>query len=385
MKVVIAPDSFKGCLLSADVARAIADGVRAASAEAETVVVPLADGGEGTVQALVEATGGTYVSRTVEGPLGEPVEAVFGMLGDGHTAVVEMAAASGLPLVPEDKRDPTLTSTYGTGELIRAALNLGARQIIVGIGGSATTDGGCAMAQALGVEFYDKRGQRIERVTGGRLQDVAHIDMSRRDERVEGLRVRVACDVDNPLYGPEGAARVYSPQKGATPEQVELLDAGLKHLAEVIRKDVGVDVANMPGAGAAGGLGAGLVAFLGASLERGVRIVVEAVGLAEKMKGADLAITGEGKIDKQTAYGKTPAGVVEVAKPLGVPVVALGGSVAMETHVLHDVGFAAVFSIVPGPMSLEEAMQPETARRLLKLAGEQVTRLFMAARGPAGQ
>lgn len=385
MKVVIAPDSFKGCLLSADVARAIADGVRAASAEAETVVVPLADGGEGTVQALVEATGGTYVSRTVEGPLGEPVEAVFGMLGDGHTAVVEMAAASGLPLVPEDKRDPTLTSTYGTGELIRAALNLGARQIIVGIGGSATTDGGCAMAQALGVEFYDKQGQRIERVTGGRLQDVAHIDMSRRDERVEGLRVRVACDVDNPLYGPEGAARVYSPQKGATPEQVELLDAGLKHLAEVIRKDVGVDVANMPGAGAAGGLGAGLVAFLGASLERGVRIVVEAVGLAEKMRGADLAITGEGKIDKQTAYGKTPAGVVEVAKPLGVPVVALGGSVATETRVLHDVGFAAVFSIVPGPMSLEEAMQPETARRLLELAGEQVTRLFMAARGPAGR
>ncbi len=380
MKVVIAPDSFKGCLLSPEVAAAIAEGVRRAAPDAEAVQVPVADGGEGTVYALVSATGGQMVTVQVEGPLGEPVQATFGLLGDGRSAAIEMAAASGLPLVPEDRRDPTKTTTYGTGQLIREALDRGARELIVGIGGSATNDCGCGMAQALGVKFYDAEGREIERVSGGRLLDVAHIDISGRDPRLTEARIRVACDVDNPLYGPRGAAYVYAPQKGATPEQVELLDRGLRHMAEVIKRDLGIDVADVPGAGAAGGLGAGLMAFCGAKLEPGIKIVLEAVGLADKMAGADLCITGEGRIDEQTAYGKTPAGVAEIARAAGAVCVALGGSVVLNTSVLHQVGLAAVFSMIPGPMSLEEAMRPDAARRLLAAAGEQVTRLFVAAR-----
>ncbi|MBC7288884.1 MAG: glycerate kinase [Armatimonadetes bacterium] len=382
MKIVVAPDSFKGCLLSPDVAAAIGEGVRRAAPCAEIVEVPVADGGEGTVYALVSATGGKIVSVPVEGPLGEPTNAAFGLLGDGTTAAIEMAAASGLPLVPPDKRDPTKTSTYGTGQLIRAALDMGAQELIVGIGGSATNDAGCGMAQALGVRFLDATGTPIERVTGGRLLDVARIDVSDRDKRLAETRIRVACDVDNPLYGPTGAARVYAPQKGATPEQVELLDRGLRHIAEVIQRDLGLDIANVPGAGAAGGLGAGLMAFCGAQLEPGIRIVLEAVRLAEKMQSAELCITGEGRIDEQTAYGKAPAGVAEIARRSGAVVVALGGSIALETGLLHDIGFSAVFSIVPGPMPLDEAMRPDTARALLAAAGEQVVRLFMAARRP---
>jgi glycerate kinase len=287
-----------------------------------------------------------------------------------------MAAASGLTLVPQTQRDPTRTSTYGTGELIRAALDLQVEQVIVGIGGSATTDCGCGMAQALGVQFYDAQGRLIHRVTGGRMAEVARIDAQHRDPRLERVTVRVACDVDNPLYGPQGAAYIYAPQKGATPEQVAALDAGLRHIAQLIHRDLGIEVANKPGAGAAGGLGAGLMAFCGARLESGVHIVIEAVGLKERVMGADLLITGEGKIDEQTAYGKTPAGAARVGLAAGVPVVAVAGSVPLDLAFLHDVGFTAVFSMMSGPMTLEEAMQPDKARAMLEAVSEQVTRLF---------
>lgn len=381
MKVVVAPDSFKGCLSAQEVAAAISRGVLRAAPDAEVVEVPLADGGEGTVDALVSATGGHYEERVVEGPLGEPVTARFGVLGNGRTAVVEMAAASGLPLVPETKRNPGLTSTYGTGELIRAALDLGARQLIVGVGGSATTDCGGGMAQALGFRFLDADGQAIERVTGSRLRQVASIDATGRDPRLDAVEIRVACDVDNPLYGPRGAAHVYAPQKGATPAQVEELDEGLRHMAEVIKRDLGVDVADLPGAGAAGGLGAGLVAFCGATLEPGAEIVLDAVGFEARLTNADLLITGEGKVDEQTAHGKTPAAAARGARAAGVPAVALGGSVALAAESLGGVGFTAVFSIVPGPLSLAEALERDAARRFLEATSEQVVRLFLAGRG----
>jgi glycerate kinase len=384
MKIVVAPDSFKGCLAAADVAAAIAAGVRKAAPDAEVVEVPMADGGEGTVQALVAASGGHIEAREVEGPLGAPVEAAFGLLGDGQTAVIEMAAASGLPLVPPEQRDPTQTSTFGTGQLLRAALDLGAREIILGIGGSATNDCGCAMAQALGVSFRDQGGHVLERVTGGRLLDVARIDLAARDERLTQTRVRVACDVDNPLYGPRGAAHVFAPQKGATPAQVDLLDAGLRHIADVIRRDLALDVALLPGAGAAGGLGAGLVAFCGGRLEPGVQIVLEAAGLPARMAGADLCITGEGRLDSQTLAGKTPAGVASVARDAGAVAIALAGSVDLDSSALQEVGLAAAFSVLNAPLTLEQAMEPATAARLLSAAGEQVVRLFLAALAAAG-
>ncbi len=380
MKIVVAPDSFKGCLPAAEVAAALAAGVRKAAPDAEVVEVPMADGGEGTVQALVAASGGRIETREVEGPLGAPVDAAFGLLGDGQTAVIEMAAASGLPLVPNDRRDPTQTSTFGTGQLVRAALDLGAREIILGIGGSATNDCGCGLAQALGIVFRDEEGHVLERVTGGRLLNVARIDLAGRDDRLAATRVRVACDVDNPLYGPRGAAHVFAPQKGATPAQVDLLDAGLRHIAEVICRDLALDVARLPGAGAAGGLGAGLVAFCGGRLEPGVQIVIEAAHLREKMSGADLCLTGEGRLDSQTCCGKTPAGVAGVAREAGALAVGVAAAVDLDSAGLQEVGLAAAFSLLNAPMSLEVAMKPDVAAGLLTAVGEQIVKLFLAAR-----
>ena len=371
MRILLAPDSFKGCLSAREVCDALADGIRAACPSAEILAVPMADGGEGTVQSLVDATGGEIVVETVEGPLGEPVQAAFGLLGDGESGVIEMAMASGLPLVPPEKRNPLLTTTFGTGQLISAALNRGRRKLLVGIGGSATNDGGAGMAQALGARFLDPDGRVIERVGGGRLADIDRIDASGLDARLKEVEVRVACDVDNPLCGPTGAAAVYGPQKGATPEMVATLDAGLRHYADRLRADLGMDVADTPGSGAAGGLGAGLMAFCGAQLQRGVEIVIEAVGLRDKMRGADLVITGEGRIDFQTAFGKTPSGVAAVARECGVPVVAVGGSIEIGVP-----GFDAVLCIATGPLTLEEAMQPDRARAMLAFAGEQIVRLF---------
>ncbi len=380
MKIVLAPDSFKGCLSAVEVCTALHAGISAADPRIEVVQIPIADGGEGTVDALVHATGGHFVAATVEGPLGERVAAPFGILGDGQTAVIEMAAAAGLPLLSKQQRDPTRTSTYGTGQLITAALDAGCRSLIIGIGGSATTDGGAGMAQALGVRMIDDEQREIPRASGGRLQDIAAIDVSATDERLSDCAVRVACDVDNPLLGPRGAARVYAPQKGATPAQVEQLEAGLAHYAELLARDVGKSVADVPGAGAAGGLGAGLLAFCDARLESGIQIVLEVVNLAEQAQGADLIITGEGKLDAQTPFGKAPTGPLCVGQELGIPVIAVGGSVAADAGQLIQHGFAALFSCIPEPMNLTEAMNPDKAREMLCFTAEQITRTWLAGR-----
>ena len=360
MKVLIAPDSFKECLSAAEVAEAMAAGVRAAVVGAAIDLCPMADGGEGTVSAMVAATGGEVRTAEVSGPLGETVQASFGLLGpsgasDSRTAVIEMAAASGLDLVAPRRRNPWLTTTYGTGELILAALDAAAAEVVIGIGGSATVDGGCGCAQALGVRFTDAKGLPCPcGLVGGGLTIVQHIDVSRRDPRIAAARLRVACDVTNPLTGSNGAAAVYGPQKGATPEMVDLLEAGLVHLAAVIRRDLGLDIEYAPGAGAAGGLGGGLVAFAGARLQRGVEIVAEAVGLARRLEGADLCITGEGRFDRQSLSGKTAVGVARLASARGVPVMCIPGQA--EAGVDHGGLFADVRPLSAGGVAPTEAM-----------------------------
>jgi glycerate kinase len=375
MKIIIAPDSFKENLTAAEVARAIAEGVRDAAPAAATVEVPMADGGEGTVEALVSATRGTFVERDVTGPLGETVRARFGLLGDGSTAVIEMAAASGLPLVVPAKRKALITTTRGTGELIAAALDAGARKILIGIGGSATTDGGAGAAQALGVKLLDSSGRDIG-PGGGPLASLARIDVSGLDPRLARVSIEVACDVTNPLTGPTGAAHVYGPQKGATGEQVEVLDHNLAHLARVMKRDLGVDVEHRAGSGAAGGLGAGLVGFLGATLRPGVEMVIEAVDLKRRFAGADLVITGEGRMDRQSAFGKTPIGVARAAAELGIPVVAIVGSIGDGAEEVLKHGVCAYFSIQTRPMTLDEAFRD--SRALLRATAAQVVRLFTA-------
>lgn len=360
MKIVIAPDSYKGSLTAAEVAEAMAAGVRRVWPDAEVALVPMADGGEGTVQALVDATGGRLITATVRGPLGDPVEATFGMMGDGETAVIEMAQASGLPLVPRDRRNPLVTTTYGTGELILRALDEGARRLIIGIGGSATNDGGAGMAQALGARLLDSDGRDLE-PGGGALERLARIDVTGLDPRLRAVEVTVACDVDNPLTGPRGASAVFGPQKGATPEMVARLDAALHRWAEVIRRDLGRDVEAVPGAGAAGGLGAGLMAFLDAELRRGVEIVVEATGLERHLPGADLCLTGEGNTDFQTVRGKTPMGVAAAARRHGVPVICLSGGLGRDYRQIYDVGIDVALPIVPGPVDLDTAIREASA------------------------
>lgn len=354
MKILISPDSFKGSLTATQAADAIAAGVRRALPGAELVLIPLADGGEGTVEALVRATGGRIVHASATDPLGNKIESFFGILGDGETAVVEMATASGLPLVPDDRRNPMLTTTYGTGELIRAALDAGCRKLILGIGGSATNDGGVGAVQALGGSFKDADGSEVG-FGGGGLCRIRSIDLSSLDPRIAKTDIVVACDVDNPLTGPRGASAVFGPQKGATCEMVQELDSGLRNLAEVIRRDLGRDVEHVPGAGAAGGLGAASVAFLGARLKSGIAIVLQATHFADQLEGASLVITGEGKIDAQTLRGKTINGVLRAARSAGVPVLALGGSVETEGYDLLNHGAIAVLPIVTEPMPLQEA------------------------------
>lgn len=366
MRVVVAPDSFKESLTAKEVAAAIASGIRQVMPEAQIEEVPVSDGGEGLVEALVGATGGKIIDWEVTGPLGEKVGAGFGLLGggEGSTAVIEMAAASGLALVPFERRNPLLTTTYGTGELIRAALNAGCRRIIVGIGGSATNDGGAGMAQALGIKLVDSDGNPIP-PGGGGLGQLQHIDASGVDPRVGESEILVASDVTNPLCGPQGAAAVYAPQKGATPEMVRELDRGLSRLAEVIRQDLGVEVADIPGAGAAGGLGAGLIAFLGAEIRPGIELVLEIVDLEKKIAGAQLVFTGEGQINFQSAYGKVPVGVARLAKRYGLPVVAIVGSVGSGAEAVYEKGIDAIVSIMNRPMTLEEALVKDRAAQLL--------------------
>ena len=377
MKIVVAPNALKGSLSAVQAALAMEQGVRQALSEAEVLRVPVADGGDGLVEVLTGALGGETRVAVVCGPLGAPVEAAFCQVPALGLAVVEMAAASGLALLPAQDRDPTLTTSYGTGELIRAALDLGARHIVVGIGGSATNDGGIGMASALGVRFLDARGRAVPPI-GRALGRICRIDPTGLDPRLAGLRCEAICDVDNPLLGPQGAARVYGPQKGASQAQVEELEAGLAQLAAVIASDLGVEVRDVPGAGAAGGLGAGLRAFLGADLRRGVDLVLDLVGLDEKLVGADLVITAEGQIDRQTAFGKAPAGVAQRAKAQGVPCLVIAGSIDGSTADLYRIGIDAVFSLCPGPMSLQQAM--EAAPTLLRSATEQAVRCFLSGR-----
>ena len=360
MKIVIAPDSYKESLSALEVAQAVEAGFRQVFPDADYVLVPVADGGEGTVDAMVAATGGRKETVTVSGSLGEPVEAFYGLTGDGDTAVIEMAAASGLALVPPDRRNPLLTNSRGTGELIRAALDAGARRFILGIGGSATNDGGAGMVQALGVRLLDLEGRELDG-SGGDLARLERIDVSALDPRLAECRIEVACDVDNPLTGARGASAVFGPQKGATPEMVQALDANLARLARIVERDLGVAVDAVPGAGAAGGMGAAMLAFFGATLKPGIEIVTAAVDLDDHVRDADLVITGEGRIDFQTVHGKTPIGVARVAKRHGKPVIGIAGSLGAEVGVVHAHGIDAVFSVLGKPCTLDEALRDAAA------------------------
>ena len=377
MKIVLAPDSFKGNLTSLQVASALEKGIKRVIPNANCIKVPMADGGEGTVQSLVDATGGKFVRKQVKGPAGKPVSARYGILSDGITAVIEMAEASGLPEVEGTKdKNPMKTTTYGTGQLMMDAINKGANHIILGLGGSATVDGGAGMAQALGVRFLDKKGNEIEELgAGGMLNKIASIDMSEVNSKVKRMKVTVASDVENPLCGKKGAAHVFGPQKGATPAMVTKLDANLKHFAGVIKKDLRKDVMKLKGAGAAGGLGAGLVAFTGAKLKSGIDIVIEATGLAKHIKGADLVLTGEGRVDFQTAFGKTPSGVAKAARKQKVQTVAIGGGIADDARGVFEHGIDGLASACARDMSLQEAMSNSKAH--LANAAERVIRLVL--------
>lgn len=377
MKIVIAPNGFKGNLSARQVALAIKTGIKRVAPEAVTVIKPMADGGEGTVQALVDATGGRLMTARVTGPLGEAVTAQWGMLGGQGTAVIEMAAASGLILMPPDKLNPLITTTYGTGELIKAALDYGCRKLILGIGGSATNDGGAGMAQALGIQLLDGDGRQIP-FGGAALASLAHINTAGLDPRLAECEILLACDINNPLCGPSGASAVYGPQKGATPEMVSLLDAALSHFADVIRRDISIDVRDKPGAAAGGGLAFALMAFLKTTVVPGIDIVIQLTGLVEELKEAALVFTGEGRLDSQTASGKTPVGVALKAKEFGLPVIALAGQLGDGYQTIYQQGIDAAFSIAPGPISLAQSM--EQAERLVADAAENAMRLFLCRR-----
>lgn len=372
MKVLVAPDKFKGSLSAKQVASAIKKGIVRAMPDAVVEVCPMSDGGEGMVEALLDSLGGERREVIVTGPMGERVKAGYGIL-PGSIAVIEMSSAAGLWMVPVEKRNPMLATTFGVGELIKDALAENIRRIIIGIGGSATNDGGTGMAKALGVKFMDDHGEELGH--GGQiLARIKKIDMSRLDSRAKSAEILAACDVTNPLYGENGAAYVYAPQKGADLQMVRELDDGLRNFSQVIKNGLDKDVAEVPGAGAAGGIGAGLVAFLGARLIPGVEIVAETVGLREKMRGVDIVVTGEGRIDSQTLSGKTPFGVARIAKEMEIPVIAFAGSVKEDANSLHDNGVLAMFSISDGPISMDESMK--RAEKLLERSAEEVFRLI---------
>ncbi|CAI0914767.1 glycerate kinase [Serratia quinivorans] len=354
-KVVIAPDSFKESLSAMAVAEAIERGFRQIYPQVQYVKLPMADGGEGTVDSMVAATGGEIVRVEVTGPLGQPVSAFYGLLGEGETAVIEMAAASGLHLAPKGQRDPRITTSYGTGELILAALERGVKTIILGIGGSATNDGGAGMMQALGARLLDDQQQPLP-PGGAALARLAQIDLSAVDPRLQHVSVTAACDVDNPLCGPHGASAVFGPQKGATPEMVTQLDAALSHFGSLLQQATGREVLNAPGAGAAGGMGAALLGMLNARLRPGIEIVIETLRLEEALRDADLVITGEGRLDSQSIHGKTPIGVARVAKRHGLPVIGIAGSLSKDYQVVHQHGIDAAFSVLDRVVTLEEAL-----------------------------
>lgn len=375
MKIVIAPDSFKGSLTAKQAAEAIHTGLKRVFPDADYEIVPMADGGEGTVQSLVDATQGSFCQATVLNPLEETVSAEYGLLGDQQTAVIEMAAASGIQFLNDETTNPLGTTTYGTGQLMLDAMHHGARKIIIGIGGSATTDGGQGMAEALGVKFLDATGQSIPRGGAG-LADLTTIDVSGVDPLVAQTKVRIASDVTNPLVGRTGSAAVFGPQKGATPEMVKVLDANLVHYAAVIKATLGKDLANFPGAGAAGGLGAGLLAFTDAKMEKGIEIVVRETHLKERAVGADYVFTGEGAIDFQTQYGKTPMGTAQAVKAASphAKVIGVAGNVGEGIDQLYGLGIDAIFGILPGIVDLPTAIA--TGQKNLARTAENIARVI---------
>ncbi|KTT33126.1 glycerate kinase [Pseudomonas oryzihabitans] len=377
MKIVIAPDSFKESLSAAGVASALARGLRQALPQAELVERPLGDGGEGTLDAVLAATGGEVRQAQVTGPLGEPVKARWGWLAEQRTAFVEMASASGLELVPKARRDVLAATSRGTGELLRAALDAGAERLVLAIGGSATNDGGAGLLQALGVRLLDEQGQEL--VPGGAaLAQLGRIELTDLHPRLADVEMVIAADVDNPLCGPQGASHIFGPQKGASPDQVRQLDEALAHFAAVTAATLERDVREQPGAGAAGGVGFAALAFLGATFRPGIEVVAELVGLEAALQDADLALTGEGRLDGQTLRGKTPAGVLRLARRHGVPVVAVAGSLGEGYDALYDQGLTAAFSLVPGPLSLDEALTQ--AEVLLERTARDIGRLWAMAR-----
>jgi glycerate kinase len=373
MYIVVAPQALKGSLTAVEAGQAITIGVQTIYPQAEIRVIPMADGGEGTVQAFVTATGGEIIPQTAMGPLDQAVEAFYGLLGDGKTAVIEMAACAGLPLLKPEQRDPRRTTTYGVGELIRAALDRGCRSFLIGIGGSATNDGGTGMAQALGAALCTDEGKPIAR-GGAALSTLASISLKPMDPRLQECTFDVACDVTNPLCGPQGASAVYGPQKGATPEMVEQLDAALSHYATILERDLHCSVAQQPGAGAAGGLGAGLLVFLHATLRPGAQILIETLQLEKHIRQADLVITAEGQIDEQTMYGKSVGAIARLAKRYHVPVIALAGSLSPNHHVVYDLGIDAINVLPSSPMSLDAAMKQ--AAPLITQATERALRFM---------
>ncbi len=375
MKVVVAMDSFKGSLSSLELGEAVEKGIRKVYSDALVEVVPIADGGEGTVEAMVDGTGGKFVHVQVKDPLMKPVMAKYWIMGDNNTAVIEMAKASGLPLVPIGKRDPRKTTTYGTGELIRDAIKKGCREFLIGIGGSATNDAGVGMLQALGYKFLDK-DNKVLGYGGEILERISDIDTSEVIEGLNDCNFMIACDVDNPFYGANGAAHVYARQKGADDNMVDFLDSCLKKFAMFVKNRLGKDIGALHGAGAAGGLGGGFAAFLNGELKPGIDIGLEKVRFKEAINGADFVITGEGKIDSQSVMGKAPVGISKICKKMEIPVIALAGCVSDDSEVVHKYGIEALFSIINYPISLDGAMDKDRARIFAERNAEEIFRLI---------
>lgn len=379
MKIVISIDSLKGSLSSIEAANAIKMGILSVEKDAEIKIMPLADGGEGTVEALVQGMNGEEETISVTGPIIEKVNATYGILKDTNTAIIEMAQASGLPLVPNNLRNPLNTTTYGVGEIIKEAINKGCRNFIVGIGGSATNDAGVGMLQALGFEFYDENNNLVG--LGGRvLNEIKSIKTDNRLKELDECNFKIACDVNNPLFGSNGAAYIYGPQKGATPKIVEELDNGLRSFAKVVKNDLGKDIANIEGVGAAGGLGFAFLAFLNSKLESGIKIILDEIKLEDELKDADFVITGEGRLDNQTAMGKAPIGVAKLAKKYGAKVIGFAGATTDDAVKCNEEGIDAYFSIVNGAMTIEEAMDKETASKNMTATTTQVFNLIKALR-----
>lgn len=379
MKIVISIDSLKGSLTSIEAANAIKKGILSVDNKSDVVIMPLADGGEGTVEALVQGMNGEEKVISVTGPINEKVNATYGILKETKTAIIEMAQASGLPLVPGEFRNPLNTTTYGVGEIIKAAIEKGCRNFIVGIGGSATNDCGVGMLQALGFEFYDENDNLVE--LGGKvLNQIKRIKTDNKLKELDECNFKIACDVNNPLYGENGAAYIYGPQKGATEEIVKELDKGLKNFAEVVKKDLGKDIAHIEGAGAAGGLGFGFLGFLNSKLESGIKIILDEIKLEEVVKDADIVITGEGRLDNQTAMGKAPIGVAKLAKKHGAKVIAIAGCTTPDAVKCNEEGIDAYFSIVNKAMTIDEAMKKENATQNMIETTIQIFNLIKAVK-----